>query len=124
MPPDPRDKAHLWDILDAARTAVEFVGSLRFEEFLKDRKTRWAIERSLEIVGEASRRVSPETRDQYPEIPWKSIIGLRNVLAHEYGEVLYDNIWGVCINRLPILIHQLEAMGADNLPKEDEPLKE
>lgn len=119
MPPDEKDMAYLWDILDAARTAVAFTQGLRFEEFLHDRKTRNAVERNLEIIGEASRRISPQTRDTYPDIPWRSIIALRNIIAHEYGEILYENIWRVCINRLPPLIWMIEAMGADNLPKEE-----
>lgn len=54
MPPDVKNMARLWDMLDAARTAVEFTKGLRFEDFLKDRKTRNAVERNLEIVGEAA----------------------------------------------------------------------
>jgi uncharacterized protein with HEPN domain len=120
MRPDEKDMARLWDILDAARTAVEFTQSLRFEEFLKDRKTRNAVERNLEIIGEAARRVAQQTRDGHPDIPWKSIIALRNIIAHEYGEILYESLWSVCTNRLPPLIRQIEAMGADNPPEEEE----
>ena len=61
-----------------------------------------------------------ETRDQYPDIPWRSIIALRNVIAHEYGEILYEKLWRICLNRLPVLIKQLEAMGADNPPPEEQ----
>ena len=120
MRPDDKDMARLWDMLDAARTAVGFTRDLQLDVFLDDRKTRNAVERNLEIVGEAARGVSQETRDKYPDIPWRSIIGLRNVLAHEYGEIRYENLWGVCKNRLPPLIKQLEAMGADNPPPEEE----
>ena len=120
MQPEERDMARLWDMLDAARAVVEFIKDLRFEEFLKDRKTRNAVERNLEIIGEATRRVSQQTRDNHPDIPWKSIIALRNIIAHEYGEILYEKIWGICINRLPPLIRQIEAMGADNPPQEDQ----
>lgn len=60
---DVKDMARLWDMLDAVRTAVEFTKDLRFEDFLKDRKTRNAVERNLEIIGEAARCVSTETRE-------------------------------------------------------------
>lgn len=118
MQPDVRDMARLWDMLDAAKSAVEFTQTISFESFLSDRKTRNAVERNLEIIGEAARAVSQETRDRSPDIPWRSIIALRNIIAHEYGEILYENLWTVCIKRLPPLIKQLEALGAETPPTE------
>jgi uncharacterized protein with HEPN domain len=116
MQPDLRDMARLWDMLDAARTAVEFTDRLRFEGFLKDRKTRNAVERNLEIIGEAARSVSQGTREKLPAIPWRSVVGLRNVLAHEYGEIRYEVLWSVVRDKLPPMISQLEALGVDNAP--------
>jgi len=116
MQPDAKDMARLWDMLDAARTAVEFTEPLRFEDFLKDRKTRNAVERNLEIIGEAARRVSAKTCARCPDIPWRSIIGLRNVLAHEYGEIRYEILWAIIKDKLAPLITQLEGMGVDNPP--------
>lgn len=89
---------------------------MRFEQFLQDRKTRNAVERNLEIIGEAARCVSDETRSHNPNIPWKSIIGLRNVLTHEYGEIRYEILWSVVQEKLSLLIQQLEAMGVDSPP--------
>lgn len=83
MWPDKKDMSSLWDMLDAARAVVEFTSGLRFEDFLQDRKTRNAVERNLEIIGEAARRVSEETRNNNPDIPWRSIVALRNIIAHE-----------------------------------------
>ncbi|MCD6327884.1 DUF86 domain-containing protein [bacterium] len=76
MRPDDRDMARPWDMLDAAQAAMDFTDGRRFEDFLEDRKTRNAVERNLEIIGEAARHVSQETRDNY---------ALRNIIAHEYG---------------------------------------
>jgi uncharacterized protein with HEPN domain len=112
--------AFLWDMLDAARTAVAFVQDTTFDDFLTDRKTRNAVERNLEILGEAAGRVSTETRDQYPDIPWRSIVGLRNIIIHEYGEIRYETVWNICKKRLPSLVGQLQEMGAEELP-DDEP---
>lgn len=92
---------------------------MRFEDFFEDRKTRNAVERNLEIIGEAARCVSNETRENYPEILWKSLIALRNVLAHEYDEIRHEILWRVCREKLPALIQQLEAMGAGNSPPEE-----
>ena len=82
MPPDTQEMARLWDMLDAARAAIDFTRDLRFEQFVMDRKTRNAVERNLEIIGEAARRVSEETRDRLPDIPWRSMIAFRNVLTY------------------------------------------
>ena len=116
MRPDPKDMARLWDMLDAARMSVEFTKGLRFEDFLEDRKTRNAVERNLEIIGEAARCVSLKMRETYPDLPWRSMIGLRNVLAHEYGEIRYEILWSIIKNKLAPLIEQLELMGVDNPP--------
>lgn len=83
MEPLERDAAHLWDMLDAAGKAAELSAGIGLDQLLEDIRTRYAVERALEIVGEAARRVSQETRDTYPEIPWSGIIGFRNVLAHK-----------------------------------------
>jgi uncharacterized protein with HEPN domain len=120
MLPDINDMSRLWDMLDAARTAVEFTQELRFEDFVRDRKTRNAVERNLEIIGEAARFVSPETRESYPDIPWRSMIGLRNVLAHEYGEIRYEILWTIISKKLTPLIRQLEEIGVDNPPTAEE----
>jgi uncharacterized protein with HEPN domain len=93
MPLDVKDSARLWDMLDAARAAAGFVAGLAFEQYADDRKTRNAVERNLEIIGEASRHVSEHARTMFPDIPWSSVIGLRNVIAHEYGDLLHEKVW-------------------------------
>ena len=120
MRPDAKEMARLWDMLDAARTAVEFTKGVGFEDFLKDRKTRNAVERNLEIIGEAAGCVSQETRESLSDIPWRSVIGLRNVLAHEYGEIRYEILWTVVRDKLTPLIARLEAMGVDSPPPVEE----
>ena len=121
MRPDSRDMARLWDMLDAARTVVEFVGTQRYEDFLDDRKTRNAVERNLEIMGEAAKCVSQEMRANHPDMPWRAIIGLRNVLAHEYGDLRYEVLWAVIEEKLPLLIQKMEEMGLDSPPSLGEP---
>ncbi|MFH0794494.1 MAG: DUF86 domain-containing protein [bacterium] len=120
MRPDPVDMARLWDMRDAARAVVEFTQDMDFEDFIKDRRTRNAVERNLEIIGEAARHISRDTRGSHPDIPWSSVIGLRNIIAHEYGEILYEKVWSICRNRLPELIARLEELDIDDAPPVEE----
>ena len=116
MPPEPTDMARLWDMLDAAQAVVEFTKGLNFEQFLTDRRTLNAVERNLEVLGEAAKRVSAEVQDSHPEIAWRAVIGFRNVLAHDYGEVRYEIVWSVIQEKLPPLIRHLKMIGADKSP--------
>ena len=104
------DVACLWDMLDAARAVRSFVQNKNLDDYLKDRMLRGAVERHLEIIGEAARRISTEFRDAHPEIPWRGIIGQRHVLAHDYGEIRHDRLWAVATDRMPQLIAALERL--------------
>ncbi len=110
MQPDEADRAFLWDVLDAARSIQALVSSMTFEQFRGDRRTYRAVERELEIMGEAARSVSSSLRAAHPEIPWVGIIGQRNVLAHQYGRIRYDVLWETITGSLPTLIRQLGAL--------------
>jgi uncharacterized protein with HEPN domain len=76
----------------------------------KDRRTQLAIERVLEIIGEAAGRISDSLRKAHPEIPWRQIIGQRNVLIHEYGEIKQDRLWKVAKENIPQLIEMLKPL--------------
>jgi uncharacterized protein with HEPN domain len=117
MQPDPKDAAYLWDMLDAARAIQKFVEAHSFEDYQADRMLRGAVERHIEIIGEAASRVSPGFRAAHPEIPWQRIIAQRNVLAHEYGEIDDGLVWRVVTGRIPELIGQLERV-MPQLPSE------
>jgi uncharacterized protein with HEPN domain len=110
MQPDQRDNAYLWDMLDAAKAIVEFISGRAYYHYLKDRMLRGAVERHLEIIGEAARRMSKPFQEAHPEIPWGQIVAQRNVLAHEYGEVKQELMWRVATIHIPELIAQLEAI--------------
>ena len=118
MQPESEDAAYLWDMLDAARAIREFVRPRSFEDYASDRMLRGAVERHIEIIGEAANRVSRAFRAAHPEIPWHRIIAQRNALAHEYGEIEDVLIWRVAIARIPELISQLEGI-LPPLPSED-----
>ena len=110
MRPDERDAAYIWDMLDAAQTVEQLVSGMSFVDYEKDRRTQLAVERALEIVGEAAGRVSTPFQNTHPEIPWRQIIGQRNVLAHEYGEIKQDRLWKVAKENIPQLIKMLKPL--------------
>lgn len=110
MKPSERDAAHLWDMLDAAKNARKLIRGLNFDEVMNDFRTRLALERCMEIIGEAARRVSEDLRRRHDDIPWQGIIGLCNVIAHEYGELDHQRLYAVARRGVPELIKALERM--------------
>jgi len=110
MQSESKDAAYLWDMLDAARAVRNFVTSRSLEDYASDRMLRGAVERHIEIIGEAANRVSRGFQAAHAEIPWRQIIAQRNVLTHEYGEVDDGLIWRVATLRIPELINQLERL--------------
>ena len=102
-----------------ARDAIwitEFSGERRYHGFQAKEMLQAGVERQLESMGEAGRYVSKEFRVAHPEIPWRSIIGLRNILAHEYGEIKIDRVWAVAEENIPELIQLIGPL----LPPLDE----
>lgn len=85
MRPDERNPAYLWDMFDAAKRTRRLVAGMDYRAFVADERTYLAVERLLGIVGEAANHVSPGLRQRHPEIPWQGIVGMRNVLTHQYG---------------------------------------
>ena len=110
MAAEERDKAHLADMLTAARDARMLAGGLSFDALMADVRTRLALERTLEIIGEAARRVSSATRNANPQIPWTGIIGTRNALAHQYGAIDYRRLHATATEGVPRLIEGLERL--------------
>jgi len=110
MRPETSDFSYLWDMLDAACAVQEFVLGKTFNDYTRDRLLRGAVERHIEIIGEAARNISPSYRGAHPEIPWRKIIAQRHVLAHEYGEVKHESIWLVATVHIPELIDRLRPL--------------
>jgi len=112
MQPEERDAAHLWDMLDAARAALRFTEGLSLQQFLGDENemARVAVERKLEVIGEAARWVTPAFRETHAEIPWKETVGLRNLISQEYNRVEYKEIFRIARKRVPELLNQLIAL--------------
>ena len=105
-----RDEATLLDIVTACRRILEFKAGMGKAEFLDDLKTQSAILHQLMILGEAAKRLSPETREKSSEIPWQLITGMRNNLIHEYDDVDLEEVWKTSERDVPVLIDVVEKL--------------
>ncbi len=94
-------KLYLKDILDAMESIELFVKDISFDDFIKDDKTASAVIRKFEIIGEATKQIPDEIRQEYPTIPWKEMAGMRDRLIHFYSGVDYKLVWDTIKNRLP-----------------------
>ena len=104
------DRVRLSHMLEAAEKAVRFAEGTSRTDLDTDEKLSLSLVRLLEIVGEAARAVSQETRDAWPSIPWKAIAGTRDRLIHGYFNVDLDVVSAIVGNDLPALITQLKDL--------------
>jgi len=93
-------RLYLDDIIEAIRRIKEFTDNMDFNTFEEDLKTQDAVVRNLEIIGEASGRLPEDVRKSAPRIEWRKIIGIRNILAHEYFGITLPIVWDVAQNKL------------------------
>jgi uncharacterized protein with HEPN domain len=110
MQPDPRDSGYLLDMLEAAQKILRYLQGKNFQDYQGDSLLQDGVERNLEIIGEAARKVSEPFKQAHPEIPWRKMIAQRNVLIHEYEDIKNEEVWEVITIHLPALITQLEPL--------------
>ena len=110
MKPEDRDADYLWDMLEPARETRELLHGYTLKKLIGDARTRRALERTLEVLGEAANRVSVPTREAQPGIPWAKIIGQRNVIAHGYAVIDHSRLFMTVTQDLAGLIADLERI--------------
>jgi len=101
------DLVYVGHMLDLARQAVGKIAGMSRSNYDADENLRLALTHLVQTIGEAARRVSPERREQSPQIPWAKIVGMRHRVVHDYLHVDYDLVWGVVFRDLPPLIEEL-----------------
>jgi uncharacterized protein with HEPN domain len=101
---------YLQDILDAIEKVEQFVQGMDFAQFSSDTKTRFAVIRALEIIGEASKKIPETFKRQNPDLPWREMAGIRNKLIHEYFGLNLQVVWKTVNEDIPKLKPVVSAM--------------
>ena len=104
----------LGDMIEAAERVREVVGDLSLEAFEADWQRHWLVQRGMEIISEASRHLPPEIRTRHPEVPWRKVAGIGNVLRHDYENIAAPILWKLVREDLP----QLEQACRDEFDAE------
>ena len=104
-----RDRIYLLHVVDSAEAILGYTTGGR-EEFLADRRTQDAVVRNIEVIGEAVKAVSSDTRTMDPDVPWRQMAGMRDKLIHEYFGVDLNLVWDVVEQDLPALLPRLRAL--------------
>ncbi len=113
------DALFLKDIQQSCERILEFSAGFSKEAFFADPKTSQAVFHNLMIIGEAVKRLSPSLKDKYPEVDWRKIAGLRDVIAHEYFGLDVHIIWDVIAHEIPALHRQIKGLSRGGLPRAD-----
>lgn len=104
---------YVQDILDSIEEIAIFTSGYNFETFSNDKKTINAVIRSIEVIGEASKKIPSQIRNRYATIPWKKMAGMRDKLIHEYFGIDLEILWKVAKDELPLLKQNFEQILAD-----------
>jgi uncharacterized protein with HEPN domain len=105
-----RDKDFLGDINEAMNLIGLYTKGLTYKKFLTDRKTRDAVVRNFEVIGEASKNISSDFKAMHSGVPWKTIAGLRDKLIHFYFGIDYEIVWSIAKKELPKLRNQVKEI--------------
>ena len=101
------------DMLECIERIEKYVSGLSYDDFIKDDKTKDAVVRNLEIIGEAANQIPMDIRERYKDIPWAQIVGLRHRLIHGYFVVDYDIVWNIISKEIPDLKIKIKEIFKD-----------
>ena len=111
-----RDSASILDIVKAGQLVLQFAQGVNREQLASDILRQSAILYQISIMGEATKRLSREFREQHPEVPWDDVAGMRDIIAHQYDRVDLDIVWQVIQRNIPELLDMITPL----LPVQDD----
>ena len=103
-------KLYLDDIVEAAKRIEKYTKGLTLEKLKRNELIIDGVVRNLEIIGEAVKNIPANVKDKYPDIEWKKIAGLRDILAHEYFGIDLEILWDITENKLPELKKEISRL--------------
>lgn len=104
------DRIYLLHILDAVGQIETYLSGITYDDFMASRMHQDAVIRQIEILGEATKNISMDIRDQNPDIPWKDIAGMRDILIHQYFGVDLGSVWDSAISDIPAIKPLLQKL--------------
>jgi len=109
----------LSDALEAIKRIKDYISDMDYKAFLKDLKTRDAVLRNLEVIGESSKNIKDDFRELYPDVPWKEMSGLRDKLIHHYFGVNFEIVWTIIHDELPGVEKKIDTILNEISSEED-----
>ena len=106
----PDDRIRLRHIADALNSAIRFTAGRHREDLDRDEMLVFALMHAIQVAGEAASRISSETRDQHPQIPWAAVIGMRHRLVHAYADINLDILWTTATAAAPELLAKIRPL--------------
>jgi uncharacterized protein with HEPN domain len=108
-----RNTLYIKDILENIKHAETFIENVTYEEFIKDKKTSYAVVRCIEIIGEAVKNIPDDVREKYSDIPWKKMAGMRDKISHFYFGIDMKKVWLAVKRDIPKIKPQIKKILKD-----------
>jgi uncharacterized protein with HEPN domain len=112
---NPDDRLRLRHLMDALNSAIRFVRGRDREDLDSDEMLLFALVRAVEVAGEAASKVTADTRAALTELPWDSMIGMRNRLVHAYFDINHDILWTTVTEATPPLVERISKLLEEDL---------
>jgi uncharacterized protein with HEPN domain len=101
---------YIGDIIENIDDAQSFIGGMKYESFIGDKKTVNAVVRSIEVIGEASKHIPSDIRAKRPDVPWKDMAGMRDKCIHDYVGIDFEVVWTAVKDELPVIRPKIQSL--------------